>query len=366
MIKRLIIIVILLSIHSICFGITSEDLTDRIIIDGLSDEFTLDEQIMIDSLGNLLESPADSYWGEYNDVKQMKITWDLSYLYLAVDACSWDNNVMLFIDIYNSYGIEDMSELNAWQRSFRFFNFNPDYFIGTWDTNDSPQFWKIKFGGSRDVELISSIETVASFDTGNLNGSMEIKIPWETIYFDSNHSLLQYPTIKLLSLITSGDNLSSSPDCAPDNLGGMINDGGQMVVLDNYVEIIIDNNRDGFPDIGVSPQSRRSFPIKEPPFETMPLEVDMVEFITNKTFSPILDELVSFTLKTNRISNFIVQIFDLNGNYIINAEGDGSLLNWQWDGKNKNGDIVPFGIYILRFVAESGEVSYKETVVVIN
>ena len=97
----------------------------------------------------------------------------------------------------------------------------------------------------------------------------------------------------------------------------MINDGGQMVVLDNYVEIIIDNNRDGFPDIGVSPQSRRSFPIKEPPFETMPLEVDMVEFITNKTFSPILDELVSFTLKTNRISNFIVQIFDLNGNYII-------------------------------------------------
>ena len=100
MIKRLIIIVILLSIHSICFGITSEDLTDRIIIDGLSDEFTLDEQIMIDSLGNLLESPADSYWGEYNDVKQMKITWDSSYLYLAVDACSWDNNVMLFIDIY--------------------------------------------------------------------------------------------------------------------------------------------------------------------------------------------------------------------------------------------------------------------------
>ena len=360
------IIIVFFFIYSICFAITGQDLSDRIIIDGLSNEFSSDEYIMIDSLGNLLESPVDSYWGEYNDVKQIKITWDLSYLYLAVDACSWDNNVMLFIDIYNTYGIEDMSELNAWQRSFRFYNFNPDYFIGTWDTNDSPQFWKIQVGGAREAELISSIESMASFDSGNLNGSMEIKIPWETIYFDSDHSLLEYPSIKLLSLITSGENLSSSPDCLPDNLGGMTNDGGQMVVLDNYVEIIIDNNQDGVADIGISPQSRSSFPIQKPPVKPTPLDVRKVEFTSNKTFSPILDEFVSFSLITNRISNFTVQIFDLNGKYINTAERIDSSLNWRWNGKNDSGDIVPFGIYILRFIADSGEVSHKQTVVVIN
>ena len=122
------LIIVLFSI-SVCFAITETDLSNRIIIDGISDDFTIDEKILYDSLGNLLESPADSYWGEYNDVKQIKVTWDESYLYLAVDACSWANNVLLFIDIYDNYGIEDMSELTAWQRSFKFYNCNPDFLV---------------------------------------------------------------------------------------------------------------------------------------------------------------------------------------------------------------------------------------------
>ena len=80
---------------SIVFGVTGIDFSDRIVIDGLSDEYTLDEFILSDSLGNLLESPADSYWGEYNDIKQIKVTWDLNNLYIAIDACSWDNNFII-------------------------------------------------------------------------------------------------------------------------------------------------------------------------------------------------------------------------------------------------------------------------------
>jgi len=357
---------LIICLLSICFAITNEDLSDRIIIDGISNEFTLDEYILSDSLGNLLESPADSYWGEFNDIKQIKITWDLAYLYLVVDACSWDNNVMLFIDIFNDYGIEDMSELNAWQRSFKFYNINPDFFIGTWDTNDTPQFWKIKSGGERDAELISSIEASASFDSGNLNGSMEIKIPWEVLYYDLEHSLSSFPSIRLISLLTSGDDLSSSPDCAPDNLGGMTNNSGQMVILDNYAEIIIDIDGNGIPDMDVFPNSRRSFPIQEPPVQSTPLTIQKVDFVTSNTFSPILEESVSFTLITNRSSDFTVEIFDLDGKFINLAKQKDNLLDWSWDGKNLNGNIVPFGIYILRFIADSGEVSHNEAVVIIN
>ena len=119
---------------------TSADLSDRIIIDGYSNDFTADEEVVND----IHESSSDSYWGEYNDVKGIKVTWDNTFLYIAVDACSWDNNVILFIDVYDYYGIEDMSKVNAWQRSFNFYNINPDNFLGTWDTNDSPQFWKVQ------------------------------------------------------------------------------------------------------------------------------------------------------------------------------------------------------------------------------
>jgi len=271
--------------------------------------------------------------------------------------------VLLFIDIYDDYGIEDMSELNAWQRSFKFYNCNPDFLAGTWDTNDVPQFWKVQEDGSMAVEQISTIETSSTFDTGNLAGAMELKISWETL-FNEEDSLQNFPSIKLLSVITGGDNHTSGPDCAPDNLGGMTNDSGQMVVLDNYAEILIDADDDGNPDMNIEPQKQRIF-YKKPPFEAIPLLIQNVTFENGKTFSPSLNEEVFFELETNRNSNFTVEIFDVNGKFIDYAEKSDDL-EWSWDGKHDNGSFVPFGIYILRFIADSGEVSHKEAVVIIN
>ena len=346
---------------SVCYSVTQIDLSDRITVDGISDDFTFDERILTDSAGNLLESPVDSYWGEYNDVKEIKVTWDELYLYLAVDACSWGNNVMLFLDLYDDYGIEDMSELNGWQRSFQFYNLNPDFFIGTWDTNDTPQFWKVQEGGTMDVEQISSIESAASFNTGNLQGAMEIKIPWEVLSF-GNRAIEK---IKVASVITSGDDFSSGPDSAPDNLGGMANESGQMVVLDNYAEILIDANQDDSPDINIEPKAQTSF-YKDPPFDPVPLLIQNVVFKNGKAFSPLVDEKISFELETNRTSDFSVKIFNLNGKFIGFADQGLDPLQWEWDGKNQSGDLVSFGVYILYFISDSGELSHKEAVVVIK
>ncbi|RLC49075.1 MAG: hypothetical protein DRZ79_06460, partial [Candidatus Cloacimonadota bacterium] len=147
---------------------TSADLSSRIVIDGNSSDFTQDENILVDSLGNLLELPNDSRWGEYNDVRQIKVTWDENNLYVAVDACSWDNNVMLFLDIYDDYGVWDMQELNTWKRAFKFYNLNPDFFLATWDTNNNPQFWKMREGSSLQADEVT-IEDFSTFDTGNLD-----------------------------------------------------------------------------------------------------------------------------------------------------------------------------------------------------
>ena len=356
----------LINLISVCFSQTDTDLSDRIMIDGISDDFTTNENILSDLDGSLLESPLDSYWGEYNDVKQIKATWDASYLYIAVDACSWENSVLLFIDVDNSYGIQDMNQINAWQRSFKFYNINPDFFVGTWDTNDTPQFWKVKEGGSLEVQQIAtsdtlSTTTVASFDTGNLSGSMEIRIPWETL--NINNSSLE--SIKLLSVITTRSNFTSGPDSAPDNLGGMANESGQMVVLDNYAEILIDQDGDG-PDMGVNPRERTSF-YERPPVKPIPLLIENVTFQNGKTFAPTQDENIIFELLTNRNIEFNVQIFDLNGKYINTADQiESESLIWSWDGLKSNGGMVPFGIYILYFIASSGEVSHKEAVVVIK
>ena len=367
--QKIISIIALFSI-SVCFAVTGEDLSNRIIIDGFSYDFTNDEEILTDSLDNLLESPADSYWGEYNDVKQMKVTWDTTYLYLAVDACSYDNNVLFFIDIYDDYGIEDMSELkdidghDTWRRSFKFYNLNPDFFVGTWDENGNPEFWKVNEHSSSSIKKNDEIETSDTFDTDNLAGAMEIKIAWEVLFFDEEHSLQNFPRIKLLSVITGGDDYAGSPDCAPNNLGGMTNDSGQMVVLDNYAEILIDGNGDGLPDLNIEPQIRTTF-FSDPTLPPIPLLIQEVIFFNGKTFAPSIEGEINFELVSNRVSEFTVEIFDINGKFINDAENT-EPLSWKWNGKNEKGNFVPFGIYILRFIADSGEVSHKEAVVVIK
>ena len=73
-----------------------------------------------------------------------------------------------------------------------------------------------------------------------------------------------------------------------------------------------------------------------------------------------------FELIKNRNSEFNVKIFNLNGKFINFAQEDTESLHWTWNGKNESGDLVPFGIYILYFIADSGEVSHKEAIVVIK
>lgn len=362
--KKIFLCSCFLLVLTISFALTEQDLSSRIIIDGYSSDFSADENVLKDTLGNLLESPTDSYWGENNDVKQLKATWDEDYLYIAVDAVSWDNNVMLMIDIYDDYGIEDMSEMNAWQRSFKFYNMNPDFFFGTWDTNNDPQFWKIEENTKHIAEQVSGMEDYATFDTGNLDRSMEVKVPWDSLYYNAERNMHDFPSVKLVTFITAGSDYTSGPDAAPDNLGGMANDSGQLVVIDNYAEILIDDDGDGLPDIGVEPKKRTTF-LKRPPFKALPLKISKVTFENGKTFATSRNEKITFVLETNRQSQFNCEIYDLNGKYIDDAD----LIDeqkWEWNGKNKKERFVPFGIYILRFVADSNEVHHKEAVVVIK
>jgi hypothetical protein len=166
-------------------------------------------------------------------------------------------------------------------------------------------------------------------------------------------------------VITKGGfEISSGPDCAPNNVGGMANDAGQTVILDNYAEILIYGDGDGLPDLNIEPQIQTTF-FSDPTLPPIPLLIQDVIFSNGKTFAPSLNEEIYFELETNRTSEFSVEIFDVNGKFIDYAEKSDDL-EWSWDGKNDNGSFVPFGIYILRFIADSGEVSHKEAVVVIK
>ncbi len=357
-------LVLFLMFFSQAFTTTADDLSSRIVIDGYSDDFTSNEELFIKyPLSESQELDDDSWWGEYNDVKQIKLTWDLNNLYIAIDACSWNNNVIYFLDIYDDYGIQDMLNLNTWMRAFKFYGTNPDFFLATWDTNDNPQFWKVREGSTLHADEIT-IDDFSTYNTGNLGRAMEAAIPWEVIYYDSLHTMKHYPYIKMLAVITTGADNLGGPDVMPNNLGGMPSDGKSMAVLDNYVNICVDSTGNGEPDIGISPKARVEF-FKTPPFEEIALKVEKVNFPDGKVFASSQSEEIKFTLKTNRLSSFNVEIYNVKGKYICNAQYIGED-EWKWDGKGQGGKLVPFGIYILRFVSDSKEVSHNEAIAVIK
>lgn len=362
-------LLILLFIYSLLFAVTSDDLSNRMVIDGYSNDFSIDERTIQDTMSNSyqsLEPDNDSKWGIYNDVRQIDVTWDDNFLYVAVDACSWSNNVILFIDIFDDYGISDMLELNTWKRAFKFYNSNPDFFLATWDTNTVPQFWKMQTGSSTQADQVS-VEAYSSLNTGKLDRSMEAKIPWNMLYpeNDSQRTMKNYPNIKFIALITSGSDYKSGPDVAPDNLEGMPNDANKTVIIDNYVEINVDENGDGLPDMDVAPFKRVTY-YKKPPFKPIALKVIKVTFPEGKIFSPYRNP-ITFGIETNRLSPFNVDIYNLQGKYVNRAEPvTNEELLWKWDGKDKSGKIVSAGVYILRFISDSGEVSKKSAIVVIK
>jgi len=364
------LILLLIILPFLLFSETGEDIYDRFVLDGISDEFTEDEFILRDSTGESLESETDSYWGEYNEINQIKVTWDANNLYVAVDGCSWDNNVILYLDIYDDYGLEDQSELNVWVRNFKFYNLNPDFFLATWDNNTNPQLWMIREGQSKNADEINS-EDYAGFNTGQLGKSMEAVISFEDLYYSEWRSMRNFPSIKVIALIVAGGDYTSGPDCAPDNLGGMAQDAGEDVVIDNYAEILIDSDGDGYPDTNnIEPWERVTY-LETPPVKGTALDITRVEFPDGKGFNRNKEEHISIRFYTNRLTPYFVDVFNMEGKKVgsaveISSNDAEKFYDYEWYGLDLSGKPVPYGIYIVRVYSDSGEITRNEAFAVVR
>lgn len=367
--KRFGILILCYMIPLFLSALTATDLSSRVIIDGYSTDFASDEAILTESDGALLEYNDDSRWGTYNDVRMIKLTWDAQYLYVAVDACSWNNNVLLMIDAFPDAGVVNMSDLGSWKRAFRFYRTNPDFFLATWDTNSTPQFWRMRSGSTYEADQVSVI-SVSTFNTGNLGRSMEAQIAWSDIYYDANHAMADFPDLKVVALITGGGDNTSGPDVAPDNFGGMPNESSTTAFIDNYAGINIDTDNNGVPDMGISPRDRVFF-VKKPPLDPVSLKVSTMSFPNGKVFNMSRVTTHPIKITPNRAASFTVEVYNMEGTAMANAVlvSEDPLTReqlWNWNGLDRDGKKVPFGVYIIRAVSSSGEVSRKEAISVVR
>jgi hypothetical protein len=266
---------------------TALDLSGRIVIDGFTSDYTEDETIFQTIPGGgLEESTIDSKWGRYNDVNNVRITWDANYVYVAVEGYIYDNNTMIFFDTLPSPdgqnpGWKDFASMQGgWSRAVSFpetldvaqgIVLAPDLFLATWDGNTTPQIWQYT-GPNQDSQVPEgSFSTVATFSRDLSGRAMEAAIPWDVFFlgkgtraFDPAYGDTVYHMpegihdFKLVAWITTGADGLGGPDSAPDNLSGMQVDSAVPVVLDNFARVTVDSVNaqgqpvpDGVPDFGV-------------------------------------------------------------------------------------------------------------------
>ncbi|TFG89215.1 MAG: hypothetical protein E4H17_01045 [Gemmatimonadales bacterium] len=350
---------------------TARDLSQGITIDGFAGEWAADEQLFgYNAAAKMLEEPTDdSKWGINNDITQVRVTWDAHNLYLAGEAKTWGNNLVIWVDVLPGRGMTTMSGLNSWSRNFTFDvsdaandnDFSPDLFGATWDGNPTPHLVIYQSGTQVvDNQVGGGLFRAASTFYQDWDGrAMELAIPWSAVFANdpetrdtvvtvggTTDTLRWFPPgqrrLKICAAITAGGDNTGGPDSAPDNTRGHTNEGSDFVYLDNFAEIDLDRNDDtglghggpdGIPDWGVGPTDRNEpgrFRFKYPvPIVGVRFGLANLEF-NRPAFAPDRGEQLDFRFEIQppvaqsdplagiRTVDLSANVFDMRGRFIRN------------------------------------------------
>jgi hypothetical protein len=246
--KAAFLALLLLGISAICAATTAPDLSTRIRIDGSLDEYEFDEWVL-DASTRFRELSNDSRWGTDNDISRIAVTWDLNYLYIAVEANNFSSILMTFLE-HDNGGISDLVSAAALRRNIVFSRITPNLVI---EANPAePE--------ARAV-VVSILEPPHYIDPGLYRsrfyqpargpGALEVALPWSSVMPPSG-------SIRVLAAVTAGSGTGVG-DAAPDPSVLLQSRRTAQARLDNAITIPVDRNNDGEADIGVSPRGEASF-----------------------------------------------------------------------------------------------------------
>lgn len=387
----LVVLSLMVGVGSRSDGATALDLSDRIEIDGFTGDFSSSEVVFEGDE----ESPNDSEWGPFNDVNQIRITWDKEFLYIGGEGFIGDaetqNNMLIWLDVDPDEGLESMTNINSWRRNFVFSNdFTPDLFIGTWDGNTRPRINQVLGPTSVQEFPPGEIASVATFDRTAAGRGLEVAIPWSIVFggrsenvenTELNTTVWTVPagmdTLRIAAAITAGPDGTGGPDSAPDNFGGHSTESSDQVTIDNYAWIALDGNMSseyedtvpGVVDFGLEPREFIGFK-RQPPIRGITFKIKDLSFeqpiVSPEEGLPLvfdvqLDPPAPFD-ECFRTVSLTARIYDSLGNFVdeIYSEDERSVCESssptrdRWGGRNADGIFVPGGIYVLSVVSEPG------------
>lgn len=187
------------------------------VIDGVIGKDWLPAWLVYDD--ELGESP----WGPDNDMDNLYVTWDNTYLYVGVRYRVSGNGMIVYIDAGRPGGETDFNSTRGytggWARNITFpASHDIDMILPRWDNNGTPQAWTVVDNSA--TEVTSGV--VAAATNVGAATDVEYAVPFELLQPGGQFCLV--------ATIVGGDNWNG-PDAAPTNAS--MNGGGGPSLLDN-------------------------------------------------------------------------------------------------------------------------------------
>lgn len=322
-----------------------------ITIDGDMSDWSSDEIVAADQN----DSTFDPGTGK-NEIQNLYVTWDRNNLYCGIEGQSNNNGMLLYFDVNpgDGKGQGNLFSINTWNRHLIFQGsvslpggttvpFLPDFFYGSWDGSGG-NFYSLP--SSITVQDVSAQVSLSTSRTSKKPG-LELRIPFSALYGLGDGNIPAGARIAMVAALAPGGDFLGG-DSAPNNVNNVALTNFTSSTLNNFVLVQIDKDRDSIPDNTFSGITRLEMtrPVMNPnPFAPT-------------TTGSAKSTNISFFI--NLPSNVSVRIFDMAGrqlrnlvNETVSFQQSPQRVDYTWDGKDENGEIVPVGIYVVNVRASS-------------
>jgi hypothetical protein len=335
-------------IPSVALATTAPDLSGRIVIDGSTGEYAADEWVL-DDASPRPERPDDSTWGSDNDIRRVAVTWDSTFLYIAVDCEAFQSGVMVWIE-HEAGGVTRLDGLDDLRRHVTFRDFAPNYIVSA----DRGGIVVARVGASRAMTLRPEDEVPRAFAGSPGPGGLEVAIPW-------SEAAPPGGTVRLVAAITGGSETGSG-DAAPDPSVQLPARRTAAVVLDQVLAVEVDADGDARPDDGASPRAAASVAPGGAVGARSTADIGVRPVV--RTFAPDRGESVEFGLSSDAGTPLRVfvsaRVYTMDGRLVrVLYEDDERVVDPganapaaldRWDGTDAAGRAVAGGMYAINVV----------------
>ena len=314
---------------------TANSLSGRVVIDGLLNDYAADEWVL-DTGTNPRETSGDSRWGSDNDITRVALTWDRDFLYIAVEASTFDSFLQLLIS-NRAGGLTTLEDTGEFRRAIQLPNAvnlmalaQPGRIPDVARADESHPFSLVDRGA---VPV-----AMAGVRTGPVG--FEMKVPWSMLS-------LAVP-VKLTAAIT-GEVGTGAGDAAPDASRALDTDRFARAVLDRWFQIDADIDDDGLADIGISPRTAGSvMRLSTPPHART--DAGAKVSASPRAFAPDRSESTTLTFSSSTPVYIELAIYSMEGERIRRltpSSINSGSVEFIWDGRDESNHVVRGGTYVV-------------------